>query len=315
MKAIFSLLFVLFLTCQSQAQRWFPVGATFTFTQSFWEFPYGVKPAEWTVLDTATIKNKVCHKLTMTKGAVYSSDVNNFLMYVYDSNSVVYWYRKHLDSFTVLYDFNKKVGESWEIFGIKSFMPSTDTVGCTLRARVKEKDTVIINGFTLRRMRIEIDPFSGYVGGYSGGFNGSIVEFVGHLQRPRPDPFYSCHAISESSDFFGLRCFDHPDIGFHDYKLYPSCDYATNSIDEFNALQDLRIAPNPATDLFEITYQNKNKAEATISVCTLLGQQVLRQKLSEGKQKMNVSDWSVGIYFFQIMQEDKVIAKGKLLKQ
>lgn len=87
-----------------------------------------------------------------------------------------------------------------------------------------------------------------------------------------------------------------------------------SSIDEFNAAQNLNISPNPATDFFDIKYQNKNKAEATIIVSNLIGQQVLQQKLNQGSQKINASNWSAGVYFYQIIQEREVIAVGKLLK-
>lgn len=315
MKKTITLFFILLFSFQSEAQRWFPVGATFTFTKVFevdWGFP--PIPILWTVRDTLIKKGVMCKELGSIASELKESRAMPSI-YVYDSNSVVYWYRPHLDSFTVLYDFNKNVGETWEIFGVRSIRPLSDTIGCTLTARVKEKDTVIINGFPLRRMRIEIDPFIGYAGGHAGGFNGTIVEYVGHLQRPRPDPFYACEAISESDDFWGLRCFDHPDIGFHDFKLVPYCDYVPTSINEFNATQDLNISPNPSADFFDIKYQNNNKEEASIIIRNLFGQKVLDQKISEGNQKINASNWSAGIYFYQIRHEEKVIAAGKLLKQ
>jgi hypothetical protein len=309
MKQIFTLVFVLFFAFQTQAQRWFPVGATFTFTQQFWESPTGIKPAEWKVVDTTTINSKVCKKLMMTKGAGYGTDTTNFIMYIYDSSNIVYWFRHELNKFTVLYDFNKAVGETWTIEAIRGLLSWDDTI-CTLTARVKEKSMDTINGFPLRTMRIEIDDFPGYFN----GFEGKIIEFVGHQRRPRPDPHYSCRSISESSDFFGLRCFDHPDIGFHDFKIVPNCDYAFTSINEFNAAQNLNISPNPATDFFDIKYQNTNKAVATIIVSNLMGQQVLSQKIIEGNQKINASNWSAGVYFYQILQEGKIIANGKLMK-
>jgi hypothetical protein len=297
---------------QCQAQKWFPQGATFTYSQMFWEYPFSEKPAEWTVTDTATKKGKLCSKLVLTKGANYGSDSNNFIMYVFDSSSVVYWYRPHLDTFTVLYDLNKNIGETWEIYGVKKFGTSSDTIGCTFTARVKAKGTDTINGFSLRTITIELE---GSTSGYAKGFDGKIVEFIGHLRTPRPDPFYSCHAISESSDFLGLRCFNHPDIGFHDYKLRPDCDYVVTHVDEFNVLADLKISPNPTTAFFEITYQNKNKAEATLQVCNLLGQEILKEKLKAGNNKINASEWARGVYLYCIIQEGEIIANGKLVKQ
>ncbi|MCC6187044.1 MAG: T9SS type A sorting domain-containing protein [Chitinophagaceae bacterium] len=312
MKQIITLVFVLLLALQTQAQRWFPVGATFTFTmKSGSTLGYlPDQPVLWTVTDSIVKKGKMCRTFSCVPEIKESRAV--YAINVYDSNSVVYWYRPHLDSFTVLYDFNKNVGEIWEIFGVKSYKYSTDTIGCTLTASVLAKDTVFINGFPLRRMNIKIDYLSGAM--FGGGFSGTVVEYIGHLERPRPDPYYACEAVSESDDFWGLRCFDHPDIGFHDFKIVPYCDYVPSSIDEFNALQDLNISPNPATDFFDIKYQNTNKAAATLIVSNLMGQQVLAQKLNEGNQKINVSNWSAGVYFYQILQEGQVIAKGKLMK-
>ena len=312
MKKTITLFFILLLSFQSKAQNWFPLGASFTFSQQFWEFPYSVKPSEWSVTDTVTIKNKLCHKLIMSKGAGYGTDTSNFVMYLHDSNSVVYWYRPQIDSFTVLYDFNKNIGETWDILNIKSMRP-LDSAACTLVASVKEKGTVVINGYTLRTMKIEI--INDLSIGYARGFDGTIVEFIGHLRTPRPDPFYSCHSISESNDFSAMRCFKHPDIGFHDYKLYPDCDYIVTHIDELNVLTDLNVSPNPTTGFFEISYQNKNNAEATLQVCNLLGQEILKEKLKAGNNKINASEWARGVYVYRIRQEGKIIAKGKLAKQ
>lgn len=314
MKQIFTLVFVLFFALKSQAQRWFPVGATFTFSRIFFsEFPYPPEyPAEWSVADTVTKKGKLCRELKYKDGIISPLSKLNHLMYVYDSNGVVYWYRPNLDSFTVLYDFNKNVGDTWEIFGLKKYsIATTDTIGCSFIAKVKIKDTVLINGFPLRRLLIEQDGFSGP----GGVFEGYIIEFVGHLERPRPDPFYSCGGISESNDFFGLRCFDHPDIGFHDFKLVPYCDYVPSSIDEFNAAHDVNISPNPAADFFNIEFHNLNKSYAELIITNLFGQQVAKQSLHEGNNNCNSANWFSGLYIYQIIQEGKPIARGKISKQ
>jgi hypothetical protein len=310
MKNIFLLLLACLLVNKVKAQRWFPIGTKLTYTQSFWESPVGFKPAEWTVVDTATVKGRLCQKFMMTKGTPYGSDTNNFVMYLYDSSSIVYWFRPELDSFTVLYDFNKAVGESWTVTGIRGVLAWDDTL-CTLTVRVKEKGMDTINGIPLRTIGVEVDHFPGY----ATGFRGKIVEYIGHTISPRPNPFYSCRSISESSDFMNLRCFDHPDIGFHDYKLYPDCDYVVTSIGEFNVLQDLKISPNPSNDFFLIQYHNRNQSEAQILVNNVFGQQITQQRLSEGANHIDAAHWLGGVYFYSLWQEGRLIAKGKLLKQ
>lgn len=297
---VFQLLYI-----SANAQTWFPIGASCTYTQSFYEFSYHSKPAEWKVTDTITIKGKLCQHFEMTKGAGYGSDINNFQIDIYEQSGIVYLFKPNLDTFTVLYDFNKNVGESWQIMGIRGVIIK-DSVSCTLTARVTEKGIDTINGFALRTMNIRIDPFPGYLGGY----DGKVIEFIGHTITPRPDPFYSCNAVSETSDFYQLRCFDHPTIGFHDYKLYPTCDYVT-SIETNKLAKGISIYPNPANDHISIGGIDQG---AQIYIYNSFGMQIHYLKALSGNVQIPLTNMPNGLYFVRVKYTEEDIRISSFLK-
>jgi hypothetical protein len=306
-KILFPIL-ALFVPGQANGQlHWFPLGTSVTYNQSNQiDFPYSSWSAEWKVTDTATKKGKLCQKFTLGP-----SVPPNYEMYVYEDSGVVYWFRPKLDEFTVLYDFNKAVGESWLIKGVETWRDRPrDTGSCELVARVTTKGTDTINGFPLRTMDIKIDNFSGY----AEGFDGKVIEYIGSFRCPRPDPYRSCGGVSETQDFWDIRCFDHPEIGFHKYTTRTECKYSSTSVKEMKQ-GTVKLSPNPGTGLYQLDLKIEGQEETMLNVYDLTGRLFARQVLRNGSNTIDISFCAAGVYHYQVIENDGVVYNGMLVKQ
>ena len=70
------------------------------------------------------------------------------------------------------------------------------------------------------------------------------------------------------------------------------------------------IFPNPSNGNFTISCPDKN---AEIKVYNILGEIIYTQELKSDKSEINISNQAKGIYFYQIMNDDKVVGNGKLV--
>jgi uncharacterized protein RhaS with RHS repeats len=75
--------------------------------------------------------------------------------------------------------------------------------------------------------------------------------------------------------------------------------------------KDLSIFPNPVNDILNISY---NKEISNISICNLIGQEVLTKNINTNQSKIDVSSLSSGSYLVKIVA-DNDIKTIKILKQ
>ena len=76
---------------------------------------------------------------------------------------------------------------------------------------------------------------------------------------------------------------------------YPSC--VTNIVDSYgmNSSNSFKIYPNPTSDNYTIDTER----ETYVSVTNILGEAILTQKLQDGKNEIDLSNQSRGIYFIK----------------
>lgn len=305
MKKLVLFLLVLFCFENMQAQKWAPIGTKWNYTH-FEAFSSGQWPSEWKVVDTITIKGKLCSIIQNSIDIFDTNSRRNHTMITYEDSDIVYWYRPVLHDFTVLYDFNKKVGESWDIRGLQPIFPSTDTTVCSIKMTVTKVGIDTINGIPLKTMLTECTPKA------SSSFGGKIIQYIGNLSNIRPNPDFACKPITESWDYYGLRCFDNSFIGFHDFQIVPYCDYTATGIAELKNENSVSITPNPFIDLLTI----KSTQSATISIMNLLGQSVYHNTIQNSSpMHINTASWTSGVYWYSIRLQNQYISYGKLIKQ
>lgn len=310
MKYILSVLLA-FCSLQADAQKWAPLGMTWTYLYVGDVWDHSDKSSAVVTLaaeDTITIKGHLC-TIIQPKGTGMI-DLSNMLntMATYEDSGRVYWYSPMIDTFTILYDFNKKVGESWQMNGIQKFdhwgMPS-DTIGCLFKVIVMAVGMDTINGIPLRTMELRTTP------SYQ-SFSGKVIEGIGHLDRPRPWVITACSITSDIAyDYFGLRCIDNGSIGFYDFKTAPYCDWKYTSIENLEHRGNgISISPNPSNGYITIKASEKNKPTEAM-VYNMLGQLVYQSSLTFNHQEATLQLAPLsGVYL--LLLDDK---KGNVIRE
>lgn len=196
--------------------------------------------------------------------------------YVYERDSVVYWWNKDLQEFTTLYDLTADVGDEWVInVGTESLVMHVDAVS-----------DYEYDGRTLKMLSVsdENDLFSG-----------DIVCGIGHLTSFFPERLMN---RGRGYRVKGIRCYWQD--GELVFKLgEKDCDevyqeYHNQGVDETET-SGFRIYPNPANDVIVVeTPEGATLQEYRIT--NLLGQTML----TGTSQTINVSSLPSGMYFLTL---------------
>src|SRR5687768_12556743 len=110
MKKLLLLIFAIFTFIHTNAQTWAPIGAEWTYGITNHAGPEKYYE-NWVVRGDTVIEGKSCRLIR-----VEGRNLPQHMKFItYEDSNIVYWYNFN-DTFTVLYDFNKNKGESWQIW-------------------------------------------------------------------------------------------------------------------------------------------------------------------------------------------------------
>jgi hypothetical protein len=310
MKNIILLLLAFLIVNSLKAQRWLPPGTTLTQSVADFKgmFLMGSKPMPIYINGPVMVHGKLCTYGTYKMGAALDTTIFDPLSFItYEDAGVVYWYRPVLRDFTVLFDFNKSVGDEWVIDGLYKG-PFGEY--CSRSVKVISKNMVNINGFNLRSMslRFSVAPFA---------YINDVIEFIGGLDTPFPDhaPCFD-GIVDDYSDFFGLRCIDHPDIGFYDFKIAPNCNHSATSLQESKKPELINISPNPSRGHLTITSPKAFTTNETITakVYDLLGRVMYLAPLifSNNSSTLQLAVAS-GMYIIELQGNEGLLQRERLI--
>ena len=212
--------------------------------------------------------------------------------YVFELNGKLYWWNKRTHSFTVLYDYEAEVGDSWNIMvGIEP--PLTMTVDAV--------DYVEYEGRTYRVMHVS-DP--------DDLFSGDIVCGIGHLTSFFPE------RLMRNSDGFrveGLRCYWVEDELVFNLDGEEECDAIYS---EVHGIEEggpstgsgtagaVMVYPNPTDGVLVIETQGIASLQGqTYRICNLMGQVLLQGQIMGETQRIDVSNLPDGMYFITFAGE------------
>lgn len=287
------LLFCLLFNSLSFAQNFAPLGAVWYYGSSY------MMPGEGFVTFESTqdtlVSGKNCRLLNQSS-SLYC--INRPLTVpVYDENNIVYFWDNNRDVFETLYDFNKQVGESWQIIATSFFSSNLDTITVTVQA----KSIVTLNGVDLIAMDVlyqNIYPDNMQI-------PSTIYERIGDLD------FLFNHytdleaGACDNGSSNGLRCYSDNSFGFYTTNPNKACDYNTLSVQE-NSLENLIISPNPSDGKIKL---DSDLMVDQVLVYNAFGELIFIKKYS---QEINFSDLNSGIYFLEFQTED---GKGNVRKK
>ena len=215
--------------------------------------------------------------------------------YVYERDGKLYWWNKSLEEFTVLYDYEAEVGDSWEI-----------KVGTrTLDMHVDAVEEIEYEGRTYRMLRVS-DP--------EDLFSGNIVCGIGHLTSFFPE------RLMDNGDRMrveGMRCYwsegelvfkygdEDCDAIYSEVHGLEEGGPSTPSTGSGTA-GTFTVYPNPTNSiLFVETRRATSLPDQTYHITNLVGQTVLSGNITADNQQINVSSLPQGMYFITIAGETR----------
>ena len=205
--------------------------------------------------------------------------------YVYEEDSVVYWWNNDLLEFTVLYDLGAQEGDSWVI-----------KVGTeTITMHVDAVENIEYDGRVFRMLRVSDDRDL---------FSGSIVHGIGHLTS-----FFPERLMRDGDDFRveGIRCYWREGELFFKYgdldcdEIYGQYHDGLEEDCPSTGSETFIIYPNPTDGVvFVQTVHAPSLPTQTYRIANLMGQTILTGSLNAETQQIDVSDLPQGMYFISI---------------
>jgi hypothetical protein len=98
--------------------------------------------------------------------------------------------------------------------------------------------------------------------------------------------------------------------------VWDACTACGVSVAE-NAIANLTVAPNPASDVVNFSFEANNAATATVTLFDLAGKVVATKTVATSAittVEMNTTALQAGSYIYNVVAGEKV-ATGKLIKQ
>jgi Secretion system C-terminal sorting domain len=126
------------------------------------------------------------------------------------------------------------------------------------------------------------------------------------------NPFYDDYTLMSSVDF-GAVSFWSTGGTVYTAKV-GSNGVLVNVNDIKNTISGFRIYPNPAKNAFTIfglPFSENEKAEITI--CDLMGKEILKSEMKSQKQEIDVRNLKSGIYFVQIQSKNKAYTQKLII--
>ncbi len=204
--------------------------------------------------------------------------------YVFELNGKLYWWNKRSGLFTVLYDYEAEVGDSWNIFvGTEILTMHVDAV-----------EEIEYEGRTYRMLRVS-DP--------DDLFSGDIVCGIGHLTSFFPEKLLG---DGDRMRVEGMRCYWNEDElvfkpGDEDcdaiYSEVHGVEEDGPSMDSGNAFT---VYPNPTNGILTIHHSAFHIHHSEFQIANLMGQTVLSGNINAENQQIDVSSLPQGMYFITV---------------
>ena len=143
-----------------------------------------------------------------------------------------------------------------------------------------------------------------------------ISSATGHYQWYRNDTLLlndtmQTHSINNLCGSYKVEITDDNNCKAMSEKYDTSCNVGISSIIS-NAIL-ISIYPNPLFSSAIIEISNSNYKNCDLFIYDVLGQEVLKKKIVNQKTEIEKRNLPSGIYFYQLKNEKKFLANGKLV--
>ncbi len=294
MKKIILITAIVIFFCNSLFSQWAPVGAKWTYTETFYMS---------TAIDTFTIRSIgdtaiQSHQCKILKKSAGICDCRPIREYIYEDSGKVFFYDNSRNSFQMLYNFNANIGDSTVIY--PADYPSNDYIATI----IDSISTININSHVLKKLFVH-HSFSSY---FWVPIGNEIIENIGDTYYMFPWVYGGCDASWAGP----LRCYEDIVIGAYNFGTAQSCDYTTVGINEFDNDFKIYVFPNPASN--QINIKTNFKKRYYYNIYNLFGQLEQAGILQSDYTTISTSDFSNGVYNIVISTENKDIMKHFIIE-
>ena len=215
------------------------------------------------------------------------------------------------NNWQILYNYAAQPGQSWQN-NISAFCSTPTALAYSYTVTVDSIKNVNVSGFNLKRLYVK----------YWRQFNvpSPVYEPVQITERFGCSQFlfnfYNKACFSDADDFAGFLCYTDNDIGLQKFTNKP-CDYRDAAGIAENYQNDhIKILPNPADNSFNIEIENEMlSGQSLVRIGDLSGRIVKQVYIGNVNSKnVDVSGLGNGAYILQIINNNKAIYTGKLVK-
>lgn len=317
MKKIVLLFLYIHLASNVNAQSWCPPGATWyykeyngvTATDGIIKFQY----VRDTLINSITAK-LITGTFSGKKTGAYpypSATIYNYASYItYEANKVVYLHSN--GNFDTVVNYNATIGDKWRCLSKNN--------ACGLRRHLTVTDTghVLVNGLFLKTL-VMTDTNKTFATPKTHtalalervyNFTGTYAEDV--LFRIYCDA-YETGGVDHSLITF-LCYFDDT---FLPYSNSSRACNITGQGSISQSVSELFVHPNPVNNHLRLLIPELMNTSFDITLTNNLGQKInvdLPKFISREEMEINLSNIASGIYFIQIFDQNKLIAKTKVIK-
>ena len=241
-----------------------------------------------------------------------NSEIANEKYLIKQEQGKVYYY--YQEQFNLLFDFDAETGDTvkftfqYKKYDFDNWPLYKDTV-LSARYEIEAITTNAHNLKTFKTVILEEDNYRIHNETVLPTFY-NYTEKTGHeyVFIPMVD-----NVVHTADSHFFLRCYSDANLSFvSDWWSYQSlpCDYFIFMDMNTPKVEDIKIYPNPAKDIFFIECENFS----LITLYDMLGREVLNQNINE-KSAINITHLPNGVYNIRIFSKGKIIGNSKIMKQ
>lgn len=228
--------------------------------------------------------------------------------YLYEENSILYFWEEAFNRFQVLYDFNKKVNEFWTI-EVNNYR--SDNRIDTTKVVVDSISSITINNQSFKVFYVTYNMLSKT---YPYSYTSKIIEKLGDIRYLFN--FFPEIAVTVCDGNYadGLRCYNDPKRGNYSTGIAESCTYYHIGFDLIESISNanVNVFPNPGDGKFEV--HSNSSQTLTAQVKDITGRLIVAKEF-DSHILIDLTNYPDGMYLLTIIEKDKKIGWMKLIKK
>ena len=247
------------------------------------------------------IKGQSCHVINQFRGgpACYSYQLP---VCMYQSNDTVYFYNTQSKSFSTLYAYAAKAGDSWTVR-----YPRGD-----IQVLVDSVSNIEVLGeeSKVQYVTYKILSMDGNVlTGYQYNYNSKIIQNIGDFNYLFMSNIFSMPVCDEMAEYSGLRCYIHPDYGTYKTGTV-ACDYVSEVTNPVVKSIKVYLESTGNLTIESDLYGNY----VTFELLDVRGSRLLSAPMHAARSSIPFGDYSKGLYLYRLLDNGKLLKSGKIIK-